>query len=147
MRTPVVLCIGTDTVSGDALGPIVGDLLTDRYNVNAYVYGRTERTVNGGNFGVYSKFIERMHPKSYVIAVDACVGNREDVGKIKVADGVKAGGALAKNHGKVGNVGILGVVCEKSSDNLFSLMNVDLKFVEELGARIAEKIALVLAAV
>lgn len=40
----ILLCIGTDLVIGDCLGPIVGEILINR-NVNAYVYGTLTRPV------------------------------------------------------------------------------------------------------
>ena len=35
---PIILCIGSDLVLGDSLGPLIGTLLLKR-NVEAYVYG------------------------------------------------------------------------------------------------------------
>ncbi|MBO7156135.1 MAG: DUF1256 domain-containing protein, partial [Clostridia bacterium] len=35
MALPVIVCIGSVGVVGDALGPLVGDLLRDKYQVPA----------------------------------------------------------------------------------------------------------------
>ena len=45
---PIVLCIGSDRVTGDCLGPIVGQMLTER-KANAYVYGTLDRPVTALN--------------------------------------------------------------------------------------------------
>ena len=42
MPKPVILCIGTDKVPGDSLGPVVGDLLIMKYNIDAFVYGHAQ---------------------------------------------------------------------------------------------------------
>ena len=39
--TPVILCIGSDKIAGDSVGPIVGDILKNRLNARCFVYGAT----------------------------------------------------------------------------------------------------------
>ncbi|MFA5449158.1 MAG: spore protease YyaC [Clostridia bacterium] len=141
MGIPVVVCIGTASVAGDSLGPMVGDILREKYNVRAYVYGGMKQPVNGINYHTYIEHIKSRHNKSLIIAVDACVGEPNDVGKIKfTAGGVAAGGALNKNFEKVGNVGILGVVAEREKDNLKALMGVSYHLVENMSRTIAYKV-------
>lgn len=143
MSLPVVICIGSSGVVGDSLGPMVADLLKESYGVHAYVYGGLRAPVNGVNYTRYAAFLSERHRESLVIAVDACVGDKRDVGKIKYSSkGLKAGGALNKNLGAIGDIGILGVVAERSSDNLGALMNVPYALVERMSAVIARKIAL-----
>lgn len=145
MNLPVILCIGSTGVVGDSLGPMVGDLLRDKYNIPAYVYGGFRSPVNGVNFCSYANHIALTHPFSPIIAVDACVGAIEDVGKIKIArGGIKAGGALNKDLRPVGDMGILGVVTARSEDNLSALMGVSYSLVETLSEKIAFKIYSVL---
>lgn len=143
MSLPVVICIGSSGVVGDSLGPMVADLLKERYEVPAYVYGGLRAPVNGVNYTRYAAFLAERHRESLVIAVDACVGDKRDVGKIKYSSkGLRAGGALNKNLGAIGDIGILGVVAERSPDNLGALMNVPYALVERMSAAIARKIAL-----
>ncbi len=138
---PVIVCVGSAGVSGDSLGPLVGELLIEKYNVPAYVYGSLSRPVNGVNYEDYVEFIRRRHRGSIVIAVDACVGEKSDVGKVKISSkGLTAGGALNKNLRRVGDIGILGVVSEKQDDNLMSLMSVPFMFVDGMSREIAAKI-------
>lgn len=138
---PVVLCVGTANVLGDSLGPRVGDRLVEVYNVDAYVYGRTARPVNGINYQHYVDHIKKHHPCSVVIAVDACLGAKEDVGRVKYTmRGLRAGAALNKNLASFGDLGILGVVAERSGDNLAALVTADPKTVEDTVVKAAEKI-------
>ena len=76
-----------------------------------------------------------------VIAVDACVGDLKDVGKIKYsAKGLKAGEALKKNLPRVGDISVLGVVAPRSNDNLFALMNCSYSLIANMSERIAYNI-------
>lgn len=142
MAIPVILCIGSTQVMGDSLGPKVGDLLRTKYNTPAYVYGGSKHPVNGVNYYDYYRFLKKKHPLSLIIAVDACVGNKEDVGKIKYSlDGLKAGEALSKNLPKVGDIGVLGVVCERQCDNLKALMCCSYPFIANMSEKIAYNIS------
>lgn len=138
---PVIICIGTPKVTGDSLGPRVGDILIEEYGVDAYVYGRTSSPVTGLNCTKYFEHIRTHHAHSLVVAVDACLGKNADVGKIKYSlDGLRAGSALGKLLGKFGDVGFLGVVAPKSENNLGSLQNAASVDVEILSQKIAKKI-------
>ncbi len=141
LRLPVILCIGSNKVVGDSLGPRVGDILREKYNAPAFVYGGLKSPVNGINYYEYYKFLKEKHKECLVIAVDACVGNRDEVGKIKYCtDGLRAGEALGKSLPRVGDVGVLGVVCERSGDNLKSLTRVNPIFIANMSEKIAYNI-------
>lgn len=83
---PVIVCIGTDIVSGDCLGPLVGKMLIDK-NIPAYVYGTFSFLVNAKNINYVNKFIKQKHPDKKILAIDSCVGNTKDIGKISVFQG------------------------------------------------------------
>ena len=140
-KYPVIFCVGTPKVRGDSLGPKVGDRLKSTYDVPAYVYGTTDSPVTGLNFRSYMEHVRIFHPHSMVIAVDACLGEKEEVGKIKYSlKGLKAGTALKKELGRVGDVAFLGVVGESGRDNFRALSGADDKSVEEMAEKIAAKI-------
>ena len=140
-QKPVVLCIGTAGVLGDSLGPRVGDLLAEKYCVDAYVYGRTAHPVNGLNYPLYVTHVKRHHAGCFIIAVDACLGEKEDVGKVKVSiKGLRAGAALNKKTLPFGDVGVLGIVAERTEDNLSALLSADRTLVEKVAILSAEKV-------
>lgn len=123
------------------MGPRVGDKLIEKYGVDAYVYGKTSSPVTGVNCGKYFEHIKTYHKQSLVVAVDACLGRDKDVGTIKYSvEGLKAGSALGKELGTIGDVGFLGVVAPCGDDNLRSLCSADEKGVEYLSEKIAKKI-------
>ena len=48
-KLPVIVCIGTDAVVGDCLGPLVGSLLKERLKGKTYVFGTVESPVTAKN--------------------------------------------------------------------------------------------------
>ncbi len=135
---PVILCIGSDLVLGDSLGPLIGTILLKK-NLPAYVYGSLSFPVTAKEVGYAKTYLEKTHPHSRVIAVDAAVGNGEDVGLIRVLrKGIKPGLGVGKNIKAVGDLSIIGIVAEKSkgNDKLFNLTRLNLIY------NMAEKIAL-----
>ena len=143
MKETIVICIGSDRVSGDMLGPLVGSSLREQYHLPCPVYGAVGESVNGINLEEYLTMISLRHKESRVIAVDAALGKNEDVGRIRLKKGgIKAGGALDRAGEKIGDVGIVGVVAEEKDpkDVYAALLGVPFSFVEELARRIAEMI-------
>lgn len=135
------MCIGSASVTGDSLGPMVGDILRNDLGAGAFVYGGLRRPVNGVNYREYAEFVRQKHPSGLIIAVDACVGQAGDVGKIKLSlNGLAAGGALNRGFERIGDIGILGVVAPRGTDNLSALMLVPYSLIDEMSAKIAQKI-------
>lgn len=142
MRETVIFCIGSDRISGDRLGPEVGSLLRYKYNVPCYVYGVEGTPVNGVNLPEYRRMAAQNHPCAFTLAVDAAVGERSDLGKIKFRrGGVKAGGALGEGHAPLGDVSVMGVVAVKSDSVMTSLLEAPFALVESLAEKIARIIA------
>ena len=122
-QIPVVLCIGSDLSVGDSLGPLCGTMLSERTSADIFVYGTLKKTVTAKEIKYMNEFLKDTHPKSPIIAVDAAVGSAGDIGLIKVTgSGIKPGAGANKKLGKVGDIGILGIVAEKSIFN-YSLLN------------------------
>jgi len=135
---PVVLCIGSDRVTGDALGPIVGQMLVER-GVNALVYGTLERPVTALNLKENIRSIRAAHNDKKVLAIDSSVGKTADVGKIRVAFGAIApGSADGKKLPRVGDVSITATVTDLSKTPLSA---VRLGVVYSLARDIADRIA------
>lgn len=142
MRETVIFCIGSERVSGDRVGPLVGDLLRYRYNVPCFVYGTTTSPINGINLREYKDMAREKHPYADFISIDAAVGNKEDLGKIKYKQGgVKAGGALGEGQEAFGDIGIMGVVASRQEHVLDALLSVSEAFVVTLAERIAKIVA------
>ena len=135
---PVIVCIGSDRVTGDALGPLVGHLLTTKHNIKTYVYGTLNRPVTALNLSESAGFIKQAHPERKVLAVDAALGKAEDVGLIRInKGGVYPGSAVAKTLPKVGDYSIIAVVNRGGENGGINLNATRLSFVFALAEAIA----------
>jgi putative sporulation protein YyaC len=121
-KTPIILCIGSDLVLSDSLGPLIGTFLL-RKNINAYVYGSLTNPVTAKEVNYAKDYLSKTHNDCPVIAVDAAVGKEDDVGLIRVLNkGIKPGLGVGKNLKTVGDLSIIGIVAEKNKEN--KLLNV-----------------------
>jgi len=105
----VFLCIGTDRATGDAFGPLVGSGLK---NVkSAAIYGNLEEPVHAANISAKLASINARHKNPCIIAIDACLGSYDRVGKFIIRQGALAPGlAKGDNSLRVGDISIMGVV-------------------------------------
>lgn len=137
-KTPIVICIGSDLVLGDSLGPLVGTLLKKK-KARPYIYGTLNFPITAKEIEYARTYLKQMHPNSITIAIDAAVGEQSDVGIIKVAKGgLKPGLGVDKKLGTVGDVSIIGIVASKSIQN-YNLFNMTrLNLVYKMAERIAD---------
>ena len=133
----VVVCFGSPSIAGDSLGPEVGSLLRADASFPAFVYGTLDRPITGKNMGEWMNFVREVHSDALLLAVDACLGERQNLGRISVrGDGVCPAAACGKKK-RFGDVGIIGVVGDKTGDPLSELMQADLAAVSALARQIA----------
>ncbi len=135
-KKPIFICVGSDLVLGDSLGPLVGTMLKKR-NLQTYVYGTLNMPVTAKEVEYAKTYLKQMHPSSVIIAIDAAVGGADDVGLIRVlGKGLKPGLGVDKNLPVLGDLSIIGIVAAKSLQNynLFNLTRLNLIF------KMAEKI-------
>lgn len=139
---PVVVCIGSDLAIGDSLGPVCGTMLCRSKPAGLFVYGTLKKTITAKEIGYMNEFLRETHPARPVIAVDAAVGDAGDIGLIRVTgNGVRPGLGTGKKMARIGDVGILGIVAEKSLFN-YSLLNLTrLNLVYKMAERIAGALA------
>ncbi len=129
-KRPIFICIGSDLVLGDSLGPLVGTFLKNK-NIGAYIYGTLNYPITAKEVEYARTYLKQMHPNSITIAIDAAIGSEEDIGLIRVLNkGLKPGLGVDKNLGTVGDTSIIGVVASKSlkHTNLFNLTRLNLVY-------------------
>lgn len=108
----VFLCIGSDRVTGDCLGPYIGHQLVERLNTHdVYIYGTLKAPVHALNLEKTSRRIRILHPDGLVIAIDASLGQKKHLGYVTIADGALYPGAgVQKELPPVGDIHITGIV-------------------------------------
>lgn len=113
-RLPVIVCIGTDAVAGDCLGPLVGSILKESLLGKTYVFGTVESPVTAKEVQMVAEIVENAYPYSPVLAIDAALGCVDEIGSLKIADcPIRPGLGVDKNLKTIGTASIMGVVEDK----------------------------------
>lgn len=113
----VFLCIGTELVNGDSLGPLVGYQLCRKTSSRISVYGTLHDPIHALNLERRVNEIKRKHPGSCIIAIDASFGSRRHLGSVLIQTGpLYPGLGVNKNLPPVGDVSITGIVCTHGPD-------------------------------
>ena len=81
------LCVGTDRITGDCFGPLVGSKLIEKLKQcnysNVNVYGSLEQNLSYENI---NNIIKNINNKSIIIVIDAALSKKENIGKIFVSN-------------------------------------------------------------
>ena len=141
--SPVVVCVGSDLAVGDSLGPIVGSMLKYKtQGLRYFLYGTLAAPVTAREIKYVRSFLKKTHPNHPIIAIDAAVGEKGDIGLIRVTNNPLFPGAGAqKQLGELGDVSILGIVAEKSVTNYGILNTTRLNLVYTMAEIISEGVA------
>lgn len=144
----IFVCIGTDRITGDCFGPIVGSILKNKLkndkNSNIKVIGCLEDNISFGK--IEDKVISQINNNnnSLVILVDAALSNTNNVGEIFVKNsGIELGKSLDKKHKTLGDISIRAVVGKNmkcNQDNFTILQNIPLNKVMKLSNLVASGI-------
>lgn len=109
-----IVCIGTDRIIPDSLGPMIGTILSERIVLdNVKIIGTLEYPLHALNM---KKRIRREIDKdSLVIAIDACKGNK--VGEVQITNKpISPGKGLFKRLPEIGDISILCTTLENGEE-------------------------------
>ncbi len=137
----VFLCIGSDRITGDSLGPLIGrQLLCHRWQ-HSFIYGTLEEPVHALNLASVLEMIKKKHPAALTIAVDASLGSPGHVGYISVGLGsIRPGAGVRKNLPDAGDIFITGIVGASGSLEHFLLQTTRLSAVFRMADAIVKGI-------
>ena len=140
---PIIVCIGTDLAIADSLGPLTGSMLKYKMQgANAFLYGTLTEPVTAKEIKYVRTFLKETHRSCPIIAIDAAVGEKGDVGMIKLSDTPLLPGVGAKKQlGALGDISIMGVVAEKTLENFGLLNNTRLNLVYSMANVISDAVA------
>lgn len=140
-RPIVFLCIGTDRSTGDSLGPLVGDKLKFLIRNKVALYGNLENPVHAKNLRDTLEIINSNYNDPFIIAIDACLGNIQNVGKIMIErKPLHPGSAMNKDLPPVGDLSITGIVNISGALEFMVLQNTRLFTVMQLAETISKGI-------
>lgn len=138
ITNPVFLCLGTEKVFADSLGPRVGTLLNEHLQLPYFVYGMQHKNVTAENLLNGYKFVKALHPSSQVVVIDSAVGSKEQIGKVQLCNGgIVPGSATNKNLPCIGDVSVIGIVAERGMADFYTLSSQK----EQLVNKVAQFIA------
>ena len=102
------VCIGTPSVLGDCLGPLVGSVLESK--IPASIYGTLENPVHALNCKDIFQNIKKQHQKTLIIAIDAALGTVAQSGYILLKKGpLFPGKGVGKKLPPIGHLHITGI--------------------------------------
>ncbi|MXQ53068.1 spore protease YyaC [Shimazuella alba] len=137
----VCVCIGTDRSTGDSLGPLVGTFLSQHESEHFAVLGTLEEPVHALNLPEKISYLQRFHPQSLIIAIDACLGKLNSVGSIQVGIGpIRPGAGVNKQLPEVGQIHVTGIVNVAGFMEYMVLQNTRLSTVMRMAQMIADSI-------
>lgn len=140
LRPLVILCIGSDRYTGDALGPLIGTHMEEY--TECHVYGTLEYPVHAGNFVETLNIINHRFHHPLIVAIDACLGKNHEIGNIEVwQGGLAAGIAVGNRLPTVGDISVIGVVNAQSQIGYLDLQSTPLSKVMKLSKAIGEALA------
>ena len=141
----VFLCIGTDRVTGDCLGPYVGYQLSAMHLPGVFVYGTLTQPVHALNLTEAHHEILLRHPTSLVIAIDASLGQKKHLGYVTIANGaLYPGAAVHKKLPPVGDIHITGIVNTSGMLEQLTLQTTRLSTVVSIAQQITDGILLMI---
>ena len=141
----IFLCIGTDRITGDAFGPLVGYKLKNLFygEKNIEVIGDLENIVSLSNIANTIKYINNKYEIPFVIAIDSAVSNRIEIGRVVVSKyKMNIGYSLRKNI-LVGDISIKGIVAKDLRErtcNFRLLQNVPLNRIMNMADSVVQGI-------
>lgn len=107
----VFICIGSDRITGDSLGPMIGHQLSHYHWDHIYIYGTLSVPVHALNLTETLTQLKTKHPRALFIAVDASLGSKKHVGYITVSTGpLYPGAGVHKELPSVGDLSITGIL-------------------------------------
>lgn len=141
VKNPVFMCIGTEKVFSDSLGPRVGTMLNARMKNPSFVYGIYNSNITAENLLYSYRFIKSLHPNNQIVVIDAAVGASEQIGRVQMTEGgIIPGAATNKNLPCVGDISIVGIVADKGLSDFYSLNSQKERLVNEVAQFIVDAI-------
>ncbi|MDO4555425.1 MAG: spore protease YyaC [Lachnospiraceae bacterium] len=132
-QTLLLVCIGTDRITGDCLGPLVGHKLSRISPHPERIFGTLKEPVHAQNLKQVLSNINKEYTNPFLIVIDASLGIKDHIGYITLSDGpLRPGEGVQKRLPPVGEISITGIVNCCSGNGTCLLQNTRLHLVEEL---------------
>lgn len=144
-RELVIMCIGTDRSTGDALGPLVGHklypLLRNHKDIN--LFGTLDNPIHAQNLEISIDNIYKNFESPFVIAIDSSLGKHDKVGYLSIKNSpLRPGAGVNKTLPSVGDISITGIVNIGGMMEFMVLQNTRLSLVMNMADIISKSVYL-----
>lgn len=144
----VFLCVGSDKMTGDCFGPLVGTKLENDFEdyqiFNIHILGNLKNPVCYPNVIEVIEKIHSIEKEACVIVIDAAFSREENIGKIYVShQETVLGKGIGKQKIAIGDISIKAVVAKDYKipmHNFQMLQNISLQFVMDMADIVADSI-------
>lgn len=141
----IFLCVGTDRITGDCFGPLVGtklNCLLEKHNYsNINIYGNLEKNISYTNV---ENILKDINNKGILIVVDSALSKKDNIGQIFIKNGkTTLGRGLGKSKIEIGDISIKAVIAKDSkipTYNFKLLQNISLNSVMNMADVVANGI-------
>ncbi len=144
----IFICVGSNKIVGDSLGPMVGLKLTKKLNTKVSIIGTMSEPVNYINIKKITQNIKSNYANPCIISIDSAMGKNEDIGKVIVNwGGTVLGKAVNKGIYFNSHINIKGIVAKCNEDiliNLQELNSISVIKIEKLSNIVSEGISQVI---
>lgn len=138
----VFVCIGSDRITGDSLGPLIGHQLSRYHWKNIHVYGTLDAPVHALNLEETLAHLKTRHPSALFVAVDASLGSKKHIGFITIGTGpIYPGAGVHKSLPPVGDLFITGILNVSGAFEHLMLQTTRLSAVVQMAETITSGIA------
>ena len=87
------------------------------------------------------KNIKKIHPNSTIIALDACLGDKNNIGQIQVKNlPIHPGKGVGKTLPEIGDFSIVGIVDSDKNCNIFTSSNTRLSLIVNISKTIVNSL-------
>jgi putative sporulation protein YyaC len=132
-QTLLFVCIGSDRITGDCLGPLVGHKLSRIVPHPERIYGTLKEPVHAQNLHLILAQIRKNYSRPFLIVIDAALGLTDHIGYVTLSNGpLRPGEGVRKRLPALGQISITGIVNASNGNASFLLQNTRLHLVEEL---------------
>lgn len=133
-----IVCIGSVNCPRDKLGPLTGSFLKSK-NFSFPVYGTLENPIHALNMTTQLSSIQKKHKNINLIGIDACLGYKEDFGKIKFKQRpLYPGNGVGKNLNSIGKISIVGILDSFDHSKDFYKRDIDKTFMENMSNNLVD---------
>lgn len=124
----IFVCIGTNRIIGDLIGPYVGTILSKTFSTynNIDVIGDNDNLVTYNNIEQKMKYINEVYKDKLIIVIDSALAEEQNIGKIFVQNrGLRYAESLKKKNTVIGDISIKVVVGKNANDSIenFKILN------------------------